>query len=140
MGPGEVWLREESAQVRPYGLTGGRTQPAHPLPLSSVLAAPAGAASSRADLVRESEMVLRLCTDLPRTVAEIIGVLRLSEVPVQVVKVLLSDLIDSGDLELTAGVAGDGTSAHLLGRVLHGLKKKWPEARAQGSGGGCAAA
>ncbi|MFJ5817214.1 DUF742 domain-containing protein [Streptomyces sp. NPDC093108] len=138
METGEVWLRSASAEVRPYALTGGRTVPAHPLTLDSVLAVPT-APHPQTVLGLEATMALQLCAEEARTVAEIVGVLGMQGVPVQVVKVLLSDLIDTGCLEL-AERAEAGTVAHLLGRVLHGLRTKWPEARAHGSGGDSAAA
>ncbi|MER5617741.1 DUF742 domain-containing protein [Streptomyces sp. NPDC002215] len=137
METGDVWLHSASAEVRPYGLTGGRTVPAHPLTLDSVLAVPT-ATHPQTALGLEATMALRLCTEEARTVAEIVGVLGMQDVPVQVVKILLSDLINNGCLELVA--RAEAGTAHLLGRVLHGLRTKWPEARAHGSGGDSAAA
>ncbi|MFJ2629215.1 DUF742 domain-containing protein [Streptomyces sp. NPDC087532] len=138
MGRGDVWLRPAVSEVRPYGLTGGRTEPTHPLPLESVLTATA--ATARPDLVPAAALAVDLCAQEPRTVAELVGVLRTWDVPVQVVKVLLSDLIDVGGLELVAAresAAGAGTDTDLLMRVLSGMRKKWPDVR---PGGGYAAA
>ncbi|MGW0670724.1 DUF742 domain-containing protein [Streptomyces sp. NPDC002746] len=141
MEHGDVWLRPEESEVRPYGLTSGRTEPAHPLPLEAVLIA--GALPHSAVLGREAVLAVELCAGEPRSVAELVAVLKSTwRLPVQVVRILLSDLIDAGRLELAApserGVSGSDTD--LLARVLMGLQAKWPGVRPGGPGGDCAAA
>ncbi|WP_457511719.1 DUF742 domain-containing protein [Streptomyces sp. TE33382] len=125
--------------MRPYGLTGGRTEPAHLLPPGTLLRVRAEAEPFTV-AGPESTTVLRLCAQGPCSVAEIVGVLREYEVPVLVVKVLLSDLIDAGILELVAAVSGAGADPAFLRRVLNGMHNAWPEPRPHVSGGGHAAA
>ncbi|MFJ5851182.1 DUF742 domain-containing protein [Streptomyces sp. NPDC092903] len=140
MERGEVWLRPEESEVRPYGLTSGRTEPAHPLPLEAVLIA--GESPHSAVLGREAVLAVELCAGEPRSVAELVAVLKSTwRLPVQVVKILLSDLIDAGRLELTVSERGvPGSETDLLARVLMGLQAKWPGVRPGGPGGDCAAA
>ncbi|MEE1741167.1 DUF742 domain-containing protein [Streptomyces sp. BE147] len=139
MGAKEVWLRTDTADVRPYGLTGGRTEPALPLPPGTLLTVRAEAKPFTA-AGPESTTVLRLCAQGPCSVAEIVGVLRECGVPVLAVKVLLSDLIDAGILDLVAAVPGAGSDPALLRQVLNGMRNAWPDARSYVSGGGHAAA
>ncbi|MFJ9173520.1 DUF742 domain-containing protein [Streptomyces sp. NPDC102360] len=115
---GSAWLAEDTATTRPYALTGGRTRPGHPLGLGSHL---------RVDMERpglllqpEGAQVLALCRLEPRSVAELAARLRL---PVQVTKVILSDLIDSHVLAPTVPPRdADGGDPNLLEAVLVGLR------------------
>ncbi|MFJ9420012.1 DUF742 domain-containing protein [Streptomyces sp. NPDC101227] len=92
---GPAWTDEEEQDVRPYAVTGGRTKPRHTMRLESLLAA--GPTASAGDLGPEASQAVALCRSGPRSVAELAAVLRQ---PVQVTRVVLSDLIDSGALRL----------------------------------------
>ncbi|MFD5120133.1 DUF742 domain-containing protein [Streptomyces sp. NPDC058385] len=117
----EPWLAEDTAQLRLYALTGGRTRPARALGLVSRVRAASGLAPSTVDrLGPESAQVLELCGREPRSVAEIAG--RLG-VPVQVTKILLSDLLDSHVLvPALPPREADGSDPLLLEAALEGLR------------------
>ncbi|MFJ4983693.1 DUF742 domain-containing protein [Streptomyces sp. NPDC088732] len=119
---GPVWAEHDAQDVRPYAITGGRTRPRHALRLVSLVAA--GPVSPGGRLGPEAERALNLCAREPQSVAEIAAHLRQ---PVQVAKVLLSDLLDSGALTLAASAAGD-PDVHILERLLVGLRKSFPDA------------
>jgi hypothetical protein len=92
------WVRRESGPVvRPYAVTGGRTEPAdgEVLDLVAVVVAVADSEADDEDPLRrtpEHRKILALC-QRQATVADIASDTRL---PLGVVRVLLSDLIMSG--------------------------------------------
>ncbi|MCX5215766.1 DUF742 domain-containing protein [Kitasatospora sp. NBC_00240] len=76
---------------RPYVVTGGRTHSTHDLDLASLVKA--SRAGHGMTLESEHEHAFTLCLHGPVSVAELAARMRL---PVQVVKVLLSDLLSAG--------------------------------------------
>ncbi len=93
----ERWTDQEAGPVvRPYALTGGRTDPAGDmiLDLIAVIAAsgPAPGPAVLAKLNPEHRKLLGLCR-APATVADVAADMAL---PLGVVRVLLSDLIQQG--------------------------------------------
>jgi Protein of unknown function (DUF742) len=117
------------SRVRPYSLTGGRThtRSEHVLLVETLVAA-IEAPEERKELPRRSssrimpEMraIVELCRRM-RTVAEVAALLKM---PLGVVRVLLSDLVDQGKIR----VYGTGHDAEqpdraLLERVLSGLRR-----------------
>jgi hypothetical protein len=77
--------------IRPFLLTGGRTRPEHEgLHIETLIQANAGAATSA--LRFEARRIVDLCVQ-PRSVAELSAALR---VPLGVVRILVSDLVDEG--------------------------------------------
>ncbi|MYR58061.1 DUF742 domain-containing protein [Streptomyces sp. SID625] len=122
---------EEAAFVRLYTVTGGRTRPRHVLALDTVVVTGAGrAAPAHAE---EHRRITALCRERPSSVAELSG--RIGR-PVPVVKVLVSDLLDTRALDLLAatpcdtGAAGDARpDVQLLAAVMTALRRKWPDAR-----------
>ncbi|MCX5094088.1 DUF742 domain-containing protein [Streptomyces sp. NBC_00365] len=121
----------DSAFVRTYTLTRGRTQPRHLLGLETVLdSGPGRAGPGKAE---ECEQILALCQEHRRSVAELAG--RLGR-PVTAVKVLVSDLLDADALvvPVTAPYAASDTgadsrpSSQLLAALSAGLRRKWPDA------------
>jgi hypothetical protein len=118
------WLdREAGPVVRPYALTGGRTDLTGDavLDLIAVIAAsgppPTTAESPR--LSPEHRKLLNLC-QLPITVADIAADITL---PLGVVRVLLSDLIQQGMVTvLPPRAARPQLSTDLLKEVLDGLR------------------
>ncbi len=83
----------EEGLVRPFFLTGGRTQPMHDgLRIQTMLTAPPGAL--HAPLRFELRHIVELC-QLPRSVAEVAAGLR---VPIGVARVLAADLVTGGYL------------------------------------------
>jgi predicted Rossmann fold nucleotide-binding protein DprA/Smf involved in DNA uptake len=121
---GGKWVdRDSDPVVRPYALTGGRTEPAdgEVLDLIAVIVdsrRPADPAD-RFTLSPEDRRILKLCQQ-PATVADVASDTGL---PLGVIRVLLADLIQQGRINLVAGrPAGGQPSAQLLREVLHGLR------------------
>ncbi|MBM7089176.1 DUF742 domain-containing protein [Streptomyces sp. NPDC012461] len=120
------------ARVRPYSLTGGRTRFGHVLLVETFVASTAAleAPEERKELTSgglsavmpESRAIVELCRRM-RTVAEIAALLRM---PLGVVRVLLSDLADQGQIRVYGTGTGHGTGRPdraLLERVLSGLRR-----------------
>ena len=123
MGAGGKWVdRDSDPVVRPYALTGGRTEPAdgEVLDLIAIIvdAGQAGPAE-QLRLSPEHRRILTLCQQ-PATVADVASDTGL---PVGVIRVLLADLIRQGRIKVLPGrQAGEQPSAQLLREVLHGLR------------------
>ncbi|MFI8261705.1 DUF742 domain-containing protein [Streptomyces sp. NPDC085665] len=120
------WLDDSAGRVmRPYTASGGRTRPAAALDLLSLVTATG--VRPRGPLGAEHTLALRLCAGAAAvTVAEVAGQLRL---PAVVVKVLLSDLMESGAVTAQAPrFPGGGYVAaddqNLLRAVLDGLRRR----------------
>ena len=124
MGVGDdKWVdRESGPVVRPYALTGGRTEPVTGVMLdliAIVVAAPRGAGGDdRTGVGPEYRKILALCGQ-PATVADVASDTAL---PLGVVRVLLADLLLQGRLSVMRQQAGERPSADLLEEVLHGLR------------------
>ncbi|MBC9725307.1 DUF742 domain-containing protein [Streptomyces sp. TRM68367] len=118
------------ARVRPYSLTGGRTRFGHVLLVETFVAA-LDAPEERRELTNgalksavmpEMRAIVELCRRM-RTVAEIAALLNM---PLGVVRVLLSDLADQGKIRVYGTGTGHGTGRPdraLLERVLSGLRR-----------------
>ncbi|MGO9217655.1 MAG: DUF742 domain-containing protein [Streptosporangiaceae bacterium] len=124
MGAGGKWVdRDSDPVVRPYALTGGRTEPAGGgvLDLIAVIV-DSGRPAEPADqlvLSPEHRRILKLCRR-PATVADVASDTGL---PVGVIRVLLADLIQQRRIKVLPGrPAGEQPSAQLLREVLHGLR------------------
>ena len=105
--------------VRPYAITGGRTQPARAdLELEAlVFADPAALAA--ADLGDERRAIVLLCAEA-LSVAEISAHLA---IPVGVTRVLVADMVADGLVHLhRPGAPGARPDLALLERVLEGLR------------------
>lgn len=116
------------ARVRPYSLTGGRTRFGHVLLVETFVAAieapperrelPGGTLAWR--VMPELRAIVELCRRM-RTVAEISALLKM---PLGVVRVLLSDLVDQGMIRVYGTGHGAGRPDRaLLERVLSGLHR-----------------
>lgn len=109
--------------VRPFVLTGGRTEPSHDLrdvTLVKLRQAP-GDARPRSE---ESAQILTLCarSDVALTVSEIAA--RIGQ-PVQVAMVMISDHLDAGLLKIPAPPDGvDPRDPGTLEAVLAGLRQR----------------
>lgn len=115
---GNPWVDEDEQEVRPYALTGGRTRPTNEMSLSSLLKARATAPGGY--LSPEQARALALCRGEPRSVAEVAATLRQ---PMQVTKILLSDLLDAGALIMAMpNRTADPKDPNLLEAVLEGLR------------------
>jgi hypothetical protein len=133
MGPDDKWVdREAGPVVRPYAVTGGRTEPVdgEVLDLMAVVVAvrkrkrsgAADAARATGDLGAlspEHRRILALC-QRPITVADIAADTTL---PLGVVRVLLADLTQQRRISvLPQHPPEEQPSADLLKEVLHGLR------------------
>ena len=124
MPAGDKWVdRNAGPVVRPYALTGGRTEPASGpvLDLIAVVVAArrAEGPDDRGSLSPEYRRILGLCRT-PATVADIASAIGL---PIGVVRVLLADLIQQRRINVMAGPpASEQFTTDLLQEVLHGLR------------------
>jgi hypothetical protein len=118
---------EETAVVRPYAITGGRTKSNHSLELETLISTRDNYAAGGdfADAVPDSvehRAIMEECRT-PRSVAELAAILR---VPLGVARVLISDAADAGWVVVHKTISGnDGAEAHLvlMERVLSGLRR-----------------
>ncbi|MEV6912883.1 DUF742 domain-containing protein [Amycolatopsis sp. NPDC051071] len=117
---------EETAIVRPYALTGGRTKANYALELETLISTKdhvtAGSLPAVASEQIECISIIEECRT-PRSVAEIAATLR---VPLGVARVLISDAADAGLVSVHRTISGnDGAEAHLvlMERVLSGLRR-----------------
>jgi hypothetical protein len=119
----DMWVdRDSGPVVRPYALTGGRTEPATGEILDLIAIVVAARTGLRTDdlagLSPEHRRILALCGQ-PATVADVASDTAL---PLGVVRVLLADLLLQGRLSVMRQQAGERPSADLLEEVLHGLR------------------
>ncbi len=118
---GDMWVdRDSGPVVRPYALTGGRTEPAtgEMLDLISIVARSGAGDRDQAGLIPECRKILALCGN-PVTVADVASDTAL---PLGVVRVLLADLLVQGRLTVLRQNAGERPSTDLLEEVLDGLR------------------
>jgi hypothetical protein len=116
------WLDDDAGPlVRPYAVSGGRTQPTIHFDLMTMVVTTQ--AARKQGLGAYHAQVVALCAT-PITVAEISAHMGL---PATVVKVLLSDLVDNGAVTtrpFTPATLGSGAlDLELLEAVMHGLRK-----------------
>jgi hypothetical protein len=117
---------EQTAIVRPYALTGGRTRANYALELETLIstkdyAASGGFPEAAAEKIEWLSIVEECRT--PRSVAEIVAAL---QVPLGVARVLISDAADAGLVTVHRTITGnEGAEAHLalMERVLSGLRR-----------------
>ncbi|MBV1949115.1 MULTISPECIES: DUF742 domain-containing protein [unclassified Streptomyces] len=117
---GSVWSNEALGAVRPYALVRGRVTPTHALARHELLRASTDPPTAL--LQPHHAQVLSACGQQgPRSVTEIAG---RAGLPLQVTRILLSDLLDDGYLvaEMPAGFLHAGRDPHILERVLAGLR------------------
>ncbi|TNC29021.1 DUF742 domain-containing protein [Amycolatopsis alkalitolerans] len=116
---------DETAAVRPYALTGGRTRANYALELETLISVKdvdAARMDAGATMQFEHRQIVEECRS-PRSVAEIAALLR---VPLGVARVLISDAADAGLVTVHKTVSGsENAEAHLMlmERVLSGLRR-----------------
>jgi hypothetical protein len=117
----DEWLEEaDGSLVRPYAMTGGRTRSENlGLDLITLVVAMHGA--TFLDIEPEYERILSAC-QFPTSVVEVAAKV---DLPLQVVKVLLSDLIQERLVVFRSPVApaDEPPSQHVLQAVLDGIRK-----------------
>ena len=118
----DTWVdRDSGPVVRPYALTGGRTEPTtgEMLDLIAIVVAARRDAGDVTILSPEHRKILAMCGQ-PVTVADLASDIAL---PLGVVRVLLADLIVQGRVTvMRQRHTGERPSADLLEEVLHGLR------------------
>ena len=113
-------MGQKSALVRPYAVTGGRTQPRYQLQIEAMVAASHYEARDLSILGPEYQAILGFCRDW-RSIAEISAVLRL---PLGVARVLVADMAVDGLVRVHQIDHAHGRpDLNLLERVLSGLRK-----------------
>jgi len=118
--PARWGRRENGPVVRPYAVTGGRTEPAdgEVLDLLALLIR-AGQLGRAEDLTPEHRRILTLC-ERPTRLVDIASDLRL---PVGVVRVLLADLIMDGSINVVRQrPPSDQPGNDVLKEILRGLR------------------
>jgi hypothetical protein len=118
---GERWLNEKAGQiVRPYALTGGRTATAgQRFNLLAMVVAASGSARDKRDLEPAHLLVL----EQARSPAAVIDLASNLDLPVGVIRVLLSDLAEHSLIAIYDPPTAPGTDPSLLQRVLDGLRR-----------------
>ena len=110
---------ESSSLVRPYAITGGRTQPRYQLPIEALVSTTAYAHGDLTRLTPECMAIVDLCGDW-RSVAEISALLR---IPLGVARIIVADMAEQGLVRIHQPSADEGADLNLLERVLSGLRK-----------------
>jgi Protein of unknown function (DUF742) len=106
--------------VRPYTVTGGRTQPRCQLQVEALVTATVYEPRDLSVLAPECQAILQFCRDW-RSVAEISAVLRL---PLGVARILIADMGADGLVRIHQRDDAEGRpDLNLLERVLSGLRK-----------------
>jgi Protein of unknown function (DUF742) len=119
--PRDRWLdREAGPIVRPYALTKGRTMPASGSYIGLIDVVTAVANPQLPDDMRLSREHRRLLSHCRRPVS-VVDLASEIDLPVGVVRVLLSDLSHYGALRVVAPPGGQATNDRLLRDMLDGL-------------------
>ena len=116
----ESWFDEAAGPlVRPYAVARGRTRPTR-RDLELITLVVAVTAEPDADMDLEYAHILRVC-QRPLSIAEVSATL---DLPLVVIKVLLSDLIDGGHIIFRSPPqTSDFPKTELLQAVLDGIRK-----------------
>ncbi|MEU6175368.1 MULTISPECIES: DUF742 domain-containing protein [Streptomycetaceae] len=105
--------------VRPYAVTGGRTQARYQLAIEALVSTSPHVPYGGARLAPEKRAICRLCVEL-KSVAEIAALLKM---PLGVARVLVGDMAESGLVHVMQPGHAEGVpDITLLERVLVGLR------------------
>jgi hypothetical protein len=116
----ELPVDDEDFLVRPYAVTGGRTEARYRLQIEAMVAAAHYEAPDLLALSPECQAILEYCRDW-RSVAEISAELQM---PLGVARVLIADMSAEGLVRVHQLDHAQGRpDLHLLERVLSGLHK-----------------
>ena len=111
---------DEDFLVRPYAVTGGRTEPRYQLEIEAMVVAQYYEARDMSLLTPECQAILEFCRDW-RSVAEVSAVLQM---PLGVARILIADLGAEGLVRIhQLDHAQGGPDVKLLERVLSGLRR-----------------
>ncbi|MFB9572767.1 DUF742 domain-containing protein [Streptomyces yanii] len=124
--PGSQWYDAEAGPlVRPYAMTGGRTEPGPGGVTFDVIALVSAAdhapdSSEDSQLGPEHRALLTLCGSEPQSVAELSAD---ADLPVGVVRVLLGDLLEAGHVRVSRPVPpAQLPGERILREVINGLR------------------
>jgi predicted transcriptional regulator len=113
----EAWF--DDPLVRPYAVTGGRTR-AGTVGLDLITLVVAMRTPDELDLLPEYARAMEVCQQ-PTSVVEVAAYV---DLPLQVVKIMLSDLITQGLVIFrSARPTNDRPSQHVLQAVLDGIRR-----------------
>jgi len=120
---GDKWRRRESGPVvRPYAVTGGRTEPADVETLdllTVVVASGEPVAEEPGRLTPEHRRILSMCGQQ----VTVVDIAAETTLPVGVVRVLLADLIQQGAITvMRKRPAGQRSGNDVLQEILNGLR------------------
>lgn len=122
--PDARWTDDEEAgrHVRPYAITGGRTQHSqHSFTLITLVVSRSRQEIGYEPLEPESAQILELCRDRAVAVAEIAAHL---DLPISVVKVLCGDLLNASMILVQSPPGqAEAPSLALIERVIHGIRQ-----------------
>jgi len=111
---------DEDFLVRPYAVTGGRTEPRYQLEIEAMVMASYYDARDLSVLSPECQAILEFCRDW-RSVAEVSAVLQM---PLGVARILIADMAVEGHVRIhQLNHAQGGPDIELLERVLSGLRR-----------------
>jgi hypothetical protein len=124
MPTGDKWVdRNAGPVVRPYAVTGGRTEPADGKVLDLIAVLVASGADPGVDFLMGLGPEHRKILDICRRQATVVDVAAETGLPVGVVRVLLADLIQQGAIiVLPQRSVGEQPGDDLLKEILHGLR------------------
>lgn len=111
---------DDPAMVRPYAMTGGRTKADGDMRVEAMISTTPGLADDGLTEI-EHQSIARLCRT-PKSVAEISAEL---DMPLQVAKIVLGDMVATGLVVVhrTTGLSGGSSHLALMERVLGGLRR-----------------
>nr|WP_052478247.1 DUF742 domain-containing protein [Kibdelosporangium sp. MJ126-NF4]CEL17055.1 hypothetical protein [Kibdelosporangium sp. MJ126-NF4]CTQ91715.1 hypothetical protein [Kibdelosporangium sp. MJ126-NF4] len=112
---------DDPAMVRPYAMTGGRTKADGDLRVEAMISTTQAGMAEDGPAEIEHCAVARLCRT-PKSVAEISAEL---DMPLQVAKIVLGDMVATGLVVVhrTTGLSGGSSHLALMERVLGGLRR-----------------
>jgi hypothetical protein len=111
---------DEDFLVRPYAVTGGRTEPRYQLEIEAMVTAAHYDVRDLSMLSPECQAILEFCRDW-RSVAEVSAVLQM---PLGVARILIADMAVEGLVRVhQLNHDQGGPDVKLLERVLSGLRK-----------------
>jgi hypothetical protein len=119
--PGEQWVDQDAGPVvRPYALTGGRTRPTgEKVDLLALVCAVRGTSVDLSQLEHEQLLMLGLCR-VPRPTADLAADL---DLPLGVVRILISDLRERGLVTIHRPAPVGLTDPKILKDVADGLRR-----------------
>ncbi|ONI70688.1 hypothetical protein ALI144C_49660 [Actinosynnema sp. ALI-1.44] len=112
---------DDPAMVRPYAMTGGRTKADGDLRVEAMISTASAGMAEDGLAEIEHRSIARLCRT-PKSVAEISAEL---DMPLQVAKIVLGDMVATGLVVVhrTTGLSGGSSHLALMERVLGGLRR-----------------